>query len=78
MKFVPLHLTHLVESGEEIPPSLGWKDLGALRILEVTHDNQGKVQMKLGYNGTRAVLVATKEGFSVKPDDSESVTCEAA
>ena len=72
-KFVPLKLTQPLEDGEE-PRDLGWKDLGPLRVLDVTQDKRGNVAMELGTRNTHVRLVATKQGgITVYRDDKELV-----
>lgn len=72
-KYIPLKLTQPVEDGEE-PRDLGWKDLGPIRVLDVTRDPTGNVAMELGIRNTHVKLVASQNGgIAVYRDNKELV-----
>mgnify|MGYP001607411254 CR=1 FL=1 len=60
-EYIPLKLTQPIMEGEDRPRDLGWKDLGPIRVLDVTQDN-GTVSMELGSGQTHVKLVAGKTG----------------
>jgi len=60
-EFVPLHLTQPIIDGEDPPRDLGWKDLGPLRVLDVTRNN-GDVAMEIGCGNAHVKLVTDNHG----------------
>lgn len=75
-RFVPVKITQAVEEGEPYPCDLGWKELGPLRILDVSQDCTGNTAMEIGCRNVHVRLVASRTGgITVYRDDKELVEC---